>query len=219
MPNIQPELSAQGYTAKPSPMAARCHEYALERFGKSSRAADQGCGRLRNLNALTSGHSSLLLVDTKRQLEHLQLFIDKRQTISEFANSWNSEGNACQLKVMSADQFNDSHLNLDVIYSIATYDVVLKKTRKQMAGAASQNLKKGGLYFIVAPRNDSSILQRCSSKNSYQDGYVFKRNGMHTFFCNFKDQTDIIDMVELMGFTLEEDLSIFRHATIAFRKV
>lgn len=219
MPNIKSELSAQGYKAQPNPMAARCNDYAIEKLGKSSRAADQGCGRLRNLNELTSGHSSLLLVDTKRQLEHLQLFNDKRQKIIEFCGSWNRKGNDCRLQVMSAGDFAGSQLELDVIYTIATYDVVLKKTRKQMAGAAFQNLKKGGLYFIVAPRNDSSILQRCNSKNSYQDGYVFKRNGMHTFFKNFKDTSGLIDMVKSAGFKIEEDLSIYRQATIAFKKI
>ncbi len=218
MTNIRPELSAQGYSAQPNPMLSRFYAYAKKAQWEMTRAADQGCGRLRHLGLMAQHHDYLVLVDTQAQMSHCQLLAGRRITIPDFVEEWNEAGHSCCLAAMVAEEYAMTELDLDVVFSIATFDVVTRKTRHDMAESAARNLKKSGLYVVIAPRNDSSILQRCTPSCAYEDGHVFSRPAGQTFYCNFRKTDDIIDLVTAVGFVLEKDFSVYRQVALCFRR-
>jgi len=215
---IRPELSAQGQSARPSPMVPIALARLKAMSVKLPRAADQGCGRLRHLDLLSSAHKELYLVDTKRQLEHAQLLEGERMTIGAYVNTRKQHSGGCRLRVQSASEFERSHLQLDVVYSVATLDVVPASTREEMVTAASRNLRSGGIYVMIVPRNDSSILKRCTLDNAYQDGHVFRRAGSLTFYRNFRDPSSLLRLARSAGFSLLEDHSQYRQILLLFSR-
>lgn len=115
-------------------------------------------------------------------------------------------------------QFSLSNLNLDLVSCVAVMDVVLPHARKSILESAYRNLRVGGILVLVAPRNDSTILRRCTEKNAYSDGYVFPNHGAHTFFHNFRDQTKLIGLCERTGFRVSNDMSVYRHVCLLLQK-
>lgn len=122
------------------------------------------------------------------------------------------------MQVMSAEAFSKRRLKVDVIVSVATYDVVPSRVRVGMAQAAFRNLRVGGAYVVIIPRNDTSILRRCSNRNRYLDGHVFAHHGTNTFFRNFSDKKPAVRMLNRLGFRLHRDLSIYRQVALILQK-
>jgi len=87
-----------------------------------------------------------------------------------------------------------------------------------MAKAAYRNLRDNGLYVVILPRNDSSIIRRCTESNRYQDGHVFSHHGVATFYVNFDDQSVLIRLLQRLGFRLLHDLSNYRQVCLIFVK-
>jgi hypothetical protein len=181
-----------------------------------TRAADQGCGKLRHLRILAKAFRQLVLVDTDRQLtspHHLDGFDGSiRDYLVRFRTL------RSRVRLLTAEQFRASALSLDVVFTIATFDVLPREVRIDMAAAAWRNLAEGGLYVVIVPRNDSTILRRCTAQCAYQDGFAFRRNGVATFYRNFRDQRPLIVKMQRAGFRLERDQSVYRQVSLIFRK-
>ena len=122
------------------------------------------------------------------------------------------------MELIVATEFAEQELSLDLIVSVAVFDVVTADVRSTIWTAARSNVAQGGRFVLVIPRNDASILRRCSEENAFQDGFVFERNGIVTFFRNFKDVSELIAEGEAHGFSVETDLSRYRQVCIVFRR-
>jgi hypothetical protein len=89
-------------------------------------------------------------------------------------------------------------------------------TRRAITEAVAHNLANEGVFVVIAPRNDSSIVRRCTKQNAYLDGHVFKHHGIHTFFHNFKTYDDVLNDCEKVGLFLLADLSRYRQVCLLF---
>lgn len=216
---ISPEYSAISSVATPNPLLKVSIKYILlnENAGKlkSLKIADYGCGKLRHLHMFLDYFNPIYLVDTQFQLSRmLKLFVEKTK-IKKYINELKTSKKLIALK---DSEFESSRLGLDLIFSIAVFDVVLSKTRSTMIKTAYRNLKQGGFFIIIIPRNDSSFLRRCSQENKYYDGYFFNHHGITTFFKNFRETKYLINRVNKNGFMLKNDLSKYRNVCLIFRK-
>lgn len=73
---------------------------------------------------------------------------------------------------MDNTEFLASELDLNAVFNICTFDVVMSETRIEMLEAARQNMKEGGNFILIIPRNDSSIICRCKDDNKLLQGCV-----------------------------------------------
>lgn len=215
---IRSELSAQRVDAPQNPMLAPAIVAAFQLLPTAKRAADQGCGKLRHLVPLVDAYRELVLVDTNRQLSEVHQLGAFSGSIREYIKSLAATRRR-GVSLLGAEGFASSHLGLDVVFTVATYDVVPAYTRVEMARAAWRNLSDQGLYVVIIPRNDSSILRRCTTERAYEDGFAFRRNNVATFYRNFRDHRPVIAAVRRLGFRCERDLSRFRQVCLIFRKV
>ena len=218
---IQSEYTAQASIQKPNKMMRLSLEHLLSNYnGKSvkfQKVADQGCGKLRHLPVLLEFFEKIFLIDQSVQLCRKQnIFGINNITINDYIK------NHCPAKrvlAVSSTEFSKSNLRLDVVVNICTFDVVLPNVRKSMLKDAYRNLKKKGLLVLIVPRNDQSITKRCNTDNRYCDGYLFNHhNKINTFFKNFKDHSRLIENAKKQGFTLFNDLSVYRHVCLIFTK-
>jgi len=120
--------------------------------------------------------------------------------------------------VKTDEQFSNCKLNLDLIVCVAVMDVVLPRVRRVILESAYRNLRVGGILVLVAPRNDSTILRRCTQDNADSDGHVFANRGTHTFFHNFRDQGKLLKLCERTGLRLLNDMSVYRHVCLLLQK-
>lgn len=221
-PEIHPENSAQGRHSKSNPLVQTTLELLMseKRFGLKPRIklVDLGCGRLRHLDICTRFAKHIILVDTARQIEKVQKFGDATCTMSQYVEAIRSRN--CIIEIRKIDDFEVQDHYADVVLSIAVMDVVLKEARTQMTLAAYQNLRPGGYFVVIVPRNDSSILVNCRQDNRYQDGFVFRNRGHDTltFYTNYRDPSPLIKLLTDNGFALVEDLSVFRQICLILQK-
>ncbi len=214
---LRPELSAQRIDATPNPMLSPAMDAVLELLPTARRAADQGCGKLRHFKLLAKAYEELVLVDTERQLSAVHQLGRYHGSIRDYVGRLRLRGRP-RVHLVSVEEFAASALGLDVIFSVATYDVVPRRTRVTMAEVAWKNLRPNGLYVVIVPRNDSTILRRCVGECAYGDGYAFRRNGIATFYRNFRDHSPIIASLQAIGFTCARDFSLYRQVCLVFRR-
>lgn len=217
MPQIRSEYSAQGMSAKPNPMLPKCIARVQELFPSASRIADLGCGKLRHLGLFRRAFREVYLVDTVRQLKRPHMLAGRNRLLEEYTSELDLQSRV-SLKVLHTAAFARSRLLLDAIFAVAVFDVVTRNVRRILSHIAHCNLASEGLFVIIAPRNDSSILRRCSAKNCYEDGHVFYHHGIQTFYHNFANANEIVRLVEKQGFVLVEDLSRYRQLALIFRR-
>ena len=218
---ISSEYSAQSSITRPNPLFLKSVRYILDNGFISKRAdslkiADQGCGKLRHLNILCLCFNTIYLIDTDFQLKRKQTLFGEKTNIKEYVNSLKIAGK--NLFVLSDMDFNSSNLGLDIIFNICVFDIELPKTRKAMVSCAYKNLSDDGLYVVIVPRNDQSILVRCTPTNIYSDGHIFNHHGVTTFYKNYIDTRKLIRSFVRQGFVLEADLSIYRQICLILRK-
>lgn len=212
---IAPELSAQGIRKNQNPMlptvlAALAARYALNGAPRQLRVVDQGCGQLRNVAALRKIASRLILVDTEEQLLKCHNFFGTRLTVGEFAKrQWPRD----DIRILSTSEFDASEANADIVFSICVLDAVPPKTRTQILRAARKNLARDGLLVIIVPRNDSWTMNRCAEENTYADGHLLAHPNGYTFYRNW-DTKALSRLVRRSGFTVEQDLSVYRHGCL-----
>lgn len=141
---ISPEYSAQPSVAKPNSLLEIAIQYILNKNlvrSKLLKIADYGCGRLRHFHIFLKYFDVIYLVDTEFQLSRLIKLFGKKTTIKQYiANIKTSK----KIEVLNNYEFESSKLNLDIVFSIAVFDVVPPKTRTNMIKSSYENLKKGG---------------------------------------------------------------------------
>ena len=216
---ILPEYSAQPSVARVTPLLEVSIQHVLSSENtteiNSLRVADYGCGKLRHLCIFHNYFNSIYLVDTKFQLSRTLKLFGKKTTITQYITTLETSNN---IRILNGSEFESSELGLNAIFSIAVLDVVLPNTRTTMIETAHKNLKPGGFFVIIMPRNDSSILKRCLQNNKYYDGYFFNHHGITTFFKNFRETEHLVNKITRSGFVLVKNLSIYRHVCLLFRK-
>lgn len=221
--NINAALSAQPSIAPPNPMLdiaiKRILAGNLSSIKREKRiVADQGCGRLRNLASIANHFGRVYLVDTEFQLERRQrLFGQDDTSIREYVER-HTLTHGARLQIITANEFDRSRLELDAIFSICVFEVIPPTERVRVVRAAERNLRKNGRYVVIVARNDSTILERCTPERKYLDGYVFTKGIVSTFFRNFREAASLVRLVTKHGFSLDEDLSVYRHACLIFSK-
>lgn len=183
---------------------------------KLGRVADLGCGKLRHYRILAPRSDELFLIDTPKQLSATHRDGDVSYTIYGFVDAARRRGR--RVHVLSSQEFPLAQLKLDVVFCVAVFDVVLLKSRKELTRAAVKNLANGGFFVVIVPRNDTTILRRCSQDNSYLDGHVFWHHGVWTFFHNFRSHDGIVRDCKRAGLSLVKDLSRYRQVCLIFRK-
>lgn len=181
------------------------------------KIADQGCGKLRHLKFFCRIFKSIYLIETDFQLTRLQRLFGKNNTnIREFLVNFKPEG--IETRLYSAKEFRTTKLNLDIIFNICVFDVEIPDTRKELAEVSYRNLKKGGLFVLIVPRNISSIMKRCKSYNKHLDGFYFNHHGITTFYRNFASSNSIINDLSSLGYYLITDLSTRGYICLIFKK-
>jgi SAM-dependent methyltransferase len=207
-------------TAPPNPALKLALKAVAARNGgalNGLRIADQGCGKLRHYRALAPLARELYLVDTDKQLTTPHVDRQRTFTIEEFAAK-EREKRFLEVQVLRDREFERSALGLDCVFSIAVFDVVPPDVRLSVIAAARRNLKRGGWFVVIIPRNDSSILARCTQENQHRDGHLFSHHGIQTFYRNFRDTDSVVKWCQARGLQLIEDLSLYRQACILFAK-
>ena len=216
---IRSAYSAQASIASPNPMV----ENAITHISKNgllpfelkhARVADQGCGRLRHFNLLASYFNEIYFVDTEFQLERSQRIFGKDNTITGYLRALKSPGK--QFVTLTDLEFASENLRLDIVVNICALDADVPSVRASMLASARQNLRVGGLFILVIPRNDQSILKRCSSENKHLDGHVSHHHGISTFYTNYDGPkvNGLIRGLRLRGLSLQHDLSNYRQVCL-----
>ena len=192
-------------------------EHILVKRAGRARAADQGCGKLRHLAILRRNFARVLLIETLDQLNRPQkIFGDIATSIPRYVRDHYGARGA--ISFMAAESFARSSVGLDLILNACVLDVVPPNARQAILKAAARNLRAGGLLVLIVPRNDQSILVRCTRKNRFFDGYVFRRGSIVTFYRNFDDAQILIRIARSLDLDLVQDLSIYRQVCLIFSK-
>jgi len=213
---IVPEFTAQRMSHPPNPSLPSVIS-TLSTLGVMfplKTVADVGCGKLRHFKQLYAISKILYLVETEEQLRKVHVDGNRKYTIGQIAKS--KSNHKRKVIPLSFCSFSSMSLSIDTIFCIAVFDVVLRNIRKSIITSAVSNLRKGGYFVLVIPRNDSSITDRCHSKNSYQDGHVFYHHGLYTFFKNFDSFHTVIKDCQQEGLRLIEDISNYRQVCLIF---
>jgi hypothetical protein len=219
------ENSAQATSAKANPFIAKVihHLQEVESPARNLRSlvvADQGCGKLRHLRLLMHNFDRVVLVDSRCQLERVQTIAGQETSIMLYVSNKVSIGS--KLCLLDAADFSRERLNLHIIFCCCVFDVVPLTTRKLMITAAARNLASKGIYCVIVPRNDQSILRRCLRKNRYHDGHMFRKGRFFTFYANFAEGSrplsKLLKLLDRAGLQECANLSVHRQLCLLFKK-
>jgi SAM-dependent methyltransferase len=223
--DIRWENSAQGKEARPNPFVEKSISYLKQtafegRDVRKLRVADQGCGNLRHLAVLQRSFKTLFLVDTVLQINRTHRIGSKQVTLAQYIAGLNGRRNSYCL--LDNRNFRRAALNLDVVFCVCVLDVIPARVRREIVLAAAANLKDGGYYCLIVPRNDQTITSRCTAANAYEDGHVFKRGQFGTFYANFSNGSrpfcSLSRLLREAGFGTVVDLSVYRHLCLVLLK-
>lgn len=212
-PTISSEFSAQRRSHAPNPGLVG----VLRSRGDKTLGvvADVGCGKLRHYSLLQPRSRKLFLVDTASQLDKAHTDAGVTYTVRAFAATERAKGR--RVAAVDTSEFGRASLRLDTAFCVAVFDVVTRRVRKEILLSVARNLKRTGEFWLITPRNDTSILRRCSLDNQYEDGHTFAHHGLTTFFRNFADVTSILRDAEEAGLELCDDHSRYRQSVLLFR--
>jgi SAM-dependent methyltransferase len=218
---IKSTLSAQPSTARPNPFVQKALAYIDEHSGIKKRrlsCADQGCGKLRHFPLLSKRFARIVLVDTEEQLNRTQQIWETHETsIRQYVKNLKQGDDSC-IEVVSSADFERSSMGLDVVFNVCVLDVEIPRVRNRIVTTAYRNLRNGGIFVLIVPRNDQTIKVRCVNRNRYLDGHFFAHRGVITFYRNFVKTTDLIRLVRRAGFALLHNLSVYRQVCLICRK-
>ena len=218
MPEIRSEYSAQRIDAQPNPMLIKCIARMTELTPDCQSVVDLGCGKLRHLSCLRAQYRDIILVDTVQQLIRQHKLNGKTSTIPAFVEALRKRKGE-KLAVMEYGEFaKTKSLGVHAVFCVAVFDVVLPATRRDLLEVSRRHLVQDGIFVLVIPRNDSSVLRRCTPENVLKDGHVFAHHGIHTFYHNFGDSAALADSMRRRGFRLVEDISSYRQVGLILRK-
>lgn len=215
--NLRPEYSAQAMCSPVNPLVEPAIHSLRELRPAVSFVADQGCGKLRHLRLLLSYFRKVILVDTEYQLARTMSIDGLIGAVPDYVRQMPMTERR-RVQVVPATHFEAAKCDLDAVFSICTFDVVPSSTRIELAQSAHRNLKPGGVFVVITPRNDSTILRRCGNHNRHQDGHAFQHHGVSTFYANFRDHAPLTRLVERKGFQLLHDMSRYRHVCLLFAR-
>jgi len=218
---VSAEHSAQPSTARPNPMVRPALEWVAANMcprlaAGAARIADQGCGRLRHLGTLRPHAREVHLVDTAAQLGRRQRLFGRTTSITEYAPRLSDSSAGVSVATVTA--FRTGTLSLDCVVCVAVYDALPPGPRSRLPRDAARNLREGGAYVVIVPRNDSSVLKRCRTGNAWADGHTFQRGRVCTFYRNFRDHRPLVTAITGSGLTLAADLSVYRQVCLIFRR-
>lgn len=215
---IRPEYSAQRRSHPRNPALKIALEllWSVRGNAKLGKVADLGCGKLRHYGMLSTVSDTLFLIDTERQITSTHTDKGKIYTVENVAKEARQKGK--KVYSLSYEKFIESNCLLDVIFCIAVFDVVPRNIRRILINAAASKLLSGGHFVIIIPRNDSSILKRCSKENKYLDGHVFCHHGIYTYFHNFRNYESILKGCNRVCLRLVADLSNYRQVCLILVK-
>jgi hypothetical protein len=217
-PRIVSEYSAQRRSHPPNPVVKNALAVLQDLTQRRNLGvvADVGCGKLRHYVTLRRVAKKLLLVDTDKQLKATHHDSGAAYSIPAVAQSARRRG--LEVFALTIEEFSCIKIAVDIAFAIAVFDVVLRKTRQEIAMIVADKLRDGGYFAVIVPRNDSTITSRCVGKNRYRDGHVFSHHGLQTFFCNFRRYDSVIKDCKKAGLRLVRDLSIYRQVCLIFCK-
>ena len=216
---INSAYSAQPSIFKPNPFVLPAIKYIFNNnlLSKNNKIkiADQGCGKLRHLKIFRESFSKIYLIDTEFQLNRQQIIFNEENTIREYINTYIKDK---EIYVLSNKEFMMSHLNVDIIFNICGFDVETPNVRKEMVSSAYLNIKNGGFFVIIIPRNIHSVIVRCNKNNKYQDGHIFYHHGIATFYKNYDIVTSLVHNLDKIGFSMVADLSKYEYVCLILNK-
>jgi hypothetical protein len=186
------------YAAKPTGATSG---FLLNWIANQSRvplAIDYGCGRLRYSIPLCSIADRVMCVDSKEQLEKVQIINGTRTTIVEYAKS------AAQLHAMNIAEFDGARFKAKLIICINVLSAIPHKSERCRAiqRIASSLASTGICLFSVQHRNsDFDRVQSNGRARPYKDGYVINI-GRRASFYGLLDREYISKMVVAAGLKL-----------------
>ncbi len=215
--SISSEYSAQGRNHSKSPGLIRLlsRSSIMRNIGEQNCIVDYGCGKLRHFDLLIKLANEYYLVDTKEQLTRVHTESGLSFDFNEYIEN-NSNGSIC--KIFNNKEFEKISLKADIVFSIAVADVIPLNDYSKIIADSYTKLKRGSYFVLVVPRNDTSILRRCTQENLYEEGHLFPRGKYFTYIRNYRDPKPLIDKFEETGFSIIEDLSIFSQICMIFKK-
>jgi SAM-dependent methyltransferase len=187
--------------AKPLSQAAQPLVKWLRRSSHVSLALDYGCGKLRYSGHLAKKCRRLTLVDSRIQLDRVQMVAGRRATVREFAKrKWPN------CKVLSVEEFDAPRSTYDFILCANVLSAIPDKSvLSQVLGRLSRSLKPRGLCLFVSQYRNSDFRKMAASKNARPHLYgwilVTKRGA---FYYGVLDVGRVKELIERRGFLITE---------------
>jgi hypothetical protein len=210
---ILPELSALGINKATSPILPKVID-AIKSLRESEGSSgyplvvDFGCGQLRNLKELLKYFPHLYLVDTEYQLTKKHNFNGQMLTIREFIEMNHA---LKSISVLTSQEFADSPISADIIFSINVLDVTPPRVRHEILNIVSRKLSGYGLFAAIVPTNDHRTLELCKRSRRYFDGYIFPNHGAFTYYRNWS-RRDLAKLYKKHNLEVIHDMSSYRYA-------
>jgi SAM-dependent methyltransferase len=187
--------------AKPLSQAAQPLVKWLRRLKPVGLALDYGCGKLRYSGHLAKKCRRLTLVDSRIQLDRVQMVAGCRTTVREFSTrKWPN------CKVLSVDEFDAPWSTYDFILCANVLSAIPDKSMlSEVLGHLRRGLKPRGLCLFVTQYRNSDFRKMAASKNARPHLYgwvlVTKRG---TFYYGVLDLARVKDLIKREGFLVTE---------------
>jgi len=197
---IRVENSAPSQTQVARSVVSACEILASNRV---ARVVDLGCGRLRNLRVLEKHFPQIALVDTQLQCERISDLVSKRKGV----------------RLFTTKEFEQTRSKYDAIFLISVLHVIDKpRARKRLVVLAHKKLKSGGYLVTDVPTGEAYYRRRCTSENTYGDGWVMGTGGVRTFYKNYSASEFDRLITSDTAFTLHEKISGDHHIIRIWRR-
>lgn len=187
--------------AKPQSQAAKPLVKWLQRLRPVGLALDYGCGKLRYSGHLARRCGRLTLVDSRIQLDRVQMVAGRRTTVRKLAKrKWPN------CKVLSVDEFDPARATYDFILCANVLSAIPDKSALlELLRHLSRSLKPRGLCLFVSQYRNSDFRKMASSKNARPHLYgwllVTKRGA---FYYGLLDPARVSKLIKREGFLVTE---------------
>lgn len=170
---------------------------------KDLSVVDLGCGRLRNLQILSTYFSNIILVDTIMQCERL---IHAR---CDF------KGNT----LIDCESFENGSDEYDIIFLICVLHIIpTVSDRENLLKLAYSKLKPGGFLVVDVPQGEQYYKSKMIPENRINDGYLLGKGFKRTFYKNYhaKELDDFITKDDKFEMYIKKYFD--KHLTRIFQK-
>ena len=141
---------------------------------KVVKALDYGCGKLRYSFELGKTCEELFLLDSKIQLERLQVLFNEKTTIYNYIKKYNPF-----IKVFSAEESYKLNIKFDLILCINVLSSIPTQiSRNKVISNIKSLLKKEGKALFVTQYYDTFFSKALNDSNNirYNDGWISKQS-------------------------------------------